>query len=599
MIKSAMTLPDVLSHYEGRVRELQAGMFNARWHSNVAAVVMAVAVAAFFMLGFYAFRHRISFLWLALPLPLAVISALRYRLIRDSGYRMSRLRSFYERAVQRVQGEWVGTGVTGEEFTAPDHVYATDLNILGRGSLFELLCIARTSIGQRGLATFLLETPSLQETLFRQDAVRELQTRVDLREQVASLGKFEFLESKSSTFETWLLSPTLSYSQTLRTLILITSTLLAAMVIAGLLGLIPWINVAICISPLIVFHSCVGLIFRNRVNKMQEWCLPISVETQVLREGLRLLGRGQFQSPKLGQLSEQVGNASHAVHKLERLLSALNERNKEWFYGPSLLLMVGTQMCMAVEQWRKEHELSLRVWLQAWAEFEALNALAAYAYENPANTFPEFASGEVCFEARALGHPLLSHSSCIVNDVTLNQTNRFYVVSGSNMSGKSTLLRAIGINAVLAFAGSPVQASALRMSRLSVFASISIVDSLLNGTSRFLAEMERLRRTIESASKMPVLFLVDEIFSGTNSRDRRIATEAVVRTLVERGAIGALSTHDLLICEIGCSETLHGTNVHMGAREGGGPLDFDYRLKQGVKEEANALAIARMAGVPV
>jgi DNA mismatch repair ATPase MutS len=165
------------------------------------------------------------------------------------------------------------------------------------------------------------------------------------------------------------------------------------------------------------------------------------------------------------------------------------------------------------------------------------------------------------------------------------------------MSGKSTLLRAIGLNAVLAFAGAPVRAAALRISGLTLFASLSIVDSLLNGKSRFMAEVDRLRRTIESARNRSVLFLIDEIFSGTNSRDRRIAAEAVVRTLVDRQAIGALSTHDLALCEIADSENSAGINVHMGS--GGGPLDFDYRLKPGATNEANALAIARMAGVPV
>jgi len=254
---------------------------------------------------------------------------------------------------------------------------------------------------------------------------------------------------------------------------------------------------------------------------------------------------------------------------------------------------------MAIENWRIEHRIALRIWLDTWAEFEALSALANYAYENPENTFPEFSAEEAKFEAVALGHPLLSSESCVRNDIQLNRECRFYVVSGSNMSGKSTLLRAIGLNAVLAFAGAPVRAQALRLTPLSVFASLSIVDSLLNGTSRFLAEVERMRQTLEAAAGASVLFLVDEIFSGTNSRDRRVAAEAVVRTLVNRGAIGALSTHDLALSEIADLEELHGTNVHTGSRDSGEPMDFDYLLKPGVTKEANALAIARMAGVPV
>ena len=168
------------------------------------------------------------------------------------------------------------------------------------------------------------------------------------------------------------------------------------------------------------------------------------------------------------------------------------------------------------------------------------------------------------------------------------------------MSGKSTLLRAIGLNAVLALAGAPVRARSLRLGQLSVWASMSVVDSLLDGKSKFLAEIERLRQTLQAAEgDKPVLFLVDEIFSGTNSPDRRVAAESVVRTLVSRGAIGALSTHDIALTEIAAKEGLRGMNVHMGSKGAGDPMDFDYRLKPGVTKESNALAIARMAGVPV
>jgi DNA mismatch repair ATPase MutS len=315
-----------------------------------------------------------------------------------------------------------------------------------------------------------------------------------------------------------------------------------------------------------------------------------------LREGLQLLEAEQFQSAKLRQISEEVRNASRSIQKLERLLRALELRNKDvWFYGPSLALLAGTQLCMAVEKWRRKHGESLRAWLAAWAEFEALNALAAYGYENPDHTFPELVENEACFAALDLGHPLLPQASCVANDIQLNHESPFYIVSGSNMSGKSTLLRSVGLNAVLAFAGAPVRASNLRLSGLSIFASLSIVDSLLNGKSKFLAEVDRLRQAIQSAvPNRPVLFLVDEIFSGTNSRDRRIAAEAVVRTLVERGAIGALSTHDLALTEMAGA-----VNVHMGSRSEGDPMDFDYRLKPGVTTESNALAIARLAGVPV
>ncbi len=590
-----MTFQDVVLPYEGRLLELQAALTQLRWPQALAAGMLTIALGLFLALSLYAFRGQLSFLWPSLPIPVAAASARRLRQARQSKSRLWRLKRFYDRAIERVQGNWVHAGSTGEEFNQPSHVYASDLNLFGEGSLFQMLCIARTSIGRRGLANYLLEAPALEETLLRQEAVRELKERTDLREKVATLGEFEFLESRHDTFDNWLNSSRLSFPRPLPAIAAMTSALLAAIVIAGLLGVVPWMDVAIWISPLIAFHTATGLVFRRRVNRMSESLRAVSIETSVLRDGLQLLETEQFRSAKLRLLSERVRDSSQSVRKLERLLDALGQRDKEWFAGPSRLLLAGTQLCLAVERWKRRHGPALRTWLEAWAEFEALNALAAYGYENPENSFPEIADGPACLQASELGHPLLPRNSCVANDIELSIESPFYIVSGSNMSGKSTLLRAIGLNAVLAFAGAPVRARALRLSGLSIFASLSIVDSLLNGKSKFLAEVDRLRQAIESAVPgRPVLFLVDEILAGTNSRDRRIAAEAVVRTLVNQGAIGALSTHDLALTEIAGA-----VNVHMGSKTDGDPMDFDYCLKPGVTTESNALAIARLAGVPV
>lgn len=568
--------------YESRMGQLQVGLTQARFHGTLAAVLLGLALAVLVMLSLLAFDQRIPLLWVSIPIALAAASGHRLRHCWHSQYRMGRLQHFYGRAIQRVTGKWAGNGANGDEFCDEDHVYARDLNIFGEGSLFEMLCTARTAIGRRGIADYLLKAPSVEETMSRQEAVLELREQVDLRERVALLGKFEFFESQWKTFAEWLDLPTVSFSKSLRIAAFITSTLVAGTVVLGMVGLVHWISVAIWIAPLVAFHSVVGLLFRNRVNRMIVWLRPVSFETQVLREGLRLLEESQFQSLKLRQIASQVRGSAKLVGRVEPLLNALNERTKEWFYGPFLLLLVGTQLCMAIEHWRSEHGAALRVWLDAWAEFEALNALANYAYENTENTFPEFSNEGTKFEAEGLGHPLLSRASCVTNDVQLNRESRFYVVSGSNMSSKSTLLRAIGLNAVLAFAGAPVRARVLRLSRLSVCASLSVVDSLLNGKSKFMAEVDRLRQTIQVALEgESVLFLIDEIFGGTNSRDRRVAAEAVVRTLVNRGAIGALSTHDLALSEIAASD-LCGVNVHTGSRDGSDPMDFDYRLKPGV-----------------
>jgi ABC-type multidrug transport system fused ATPase/permease subunit len=595
-----LTIQDILIQYQSRLRNLETAISQARVHSNIAEAALVVAFAMFLILGVWAAGRQIA-PWLPLvPVPVTLASARRYRIERQSRYRSSRLAQLYRRAIDRIGGNWSGSGATGEEFSLSEHAYASDLNLFGEGSLFELLSTARTAVGRKGLAGYLLAAPPVSEIVERQQAIAELRTRTDLRERVALLGDFDLQETKWETFAEWLDSPRAAFSRMFRMAALVSSTLLATLLLGGLTALIPWPRVAVGAAPLLAFHSVAGLINRRRVNRAIEWVRPLSAETQVLRGGLRLLEETEFASPKLRRLSAQARHAWPTVRRLERFVNALHERNKEWFYLPSLALLIGTQLLAAIEDWRTKHGAQLTVWLDAWAEFEALNSLANYAHENPENTVPEFVSDSVRFEADALGHPLIPDDSCVRNSVRLNDDSRFLVISGSNMSGKSTLLRAIGLNAVLACAGAPVRARSLRLSRLDVCASLSVVDSLAAGKSKFLAEIDRLRHAIESASSgAGVLFLVDEILSGTNSGDRRIAAEAIVRTLLGSGAIGAVSTHDLALTEIADLDELYGVNVHMGSYPGGGPLDFDYVLRPGPSRESNALAIARLAGVPI
>ncbi|HEY1212986.1 MAG TPA: hypothetical protein VGE93_05070 [Bryobacteraceae bacterium] len=276
------------------------------------------------------------------------------------------------------------------------------------------------------------------------------------------------------------------------------------------------------------------------------------------------------------------------------------QRDKEWFYIGSRALLAGTQAFLAIEKWRLEHTQHTRRWLSVWREFEALMALAGYAHEHPDNTFPRFSGTEKILEGENMAHPLLAADGCVRNRVSLQQQTRFYVISGSNMAGKSTLLRTIGLNAVLAYAGAPVCATAMVLSHFEICASLAVQDSLLEGKSKFLAEIDRLKTALAvPAERGPVLFLIDEILSGTNSKDRRIAAEAILRELIRRGAVGALSTHDLALTELASLKDLHGVNMHMGSEDDSEPLRFDYILKPGVTRESNALAIARLAGVPV
>ena len=587
------------TQYETTRSHVQADVDRAEGANSTSMRALIGSIALFGLFLYQAAHRAVPFWCVALTIPAITASGWWHGKNRDKWLRLIRLRGFYDRALARVENRWHGKGFTGEEFRIAHHVYDSDLQALGKGSLFELVCTARTGIGRRRLAEYLLRPCGINEAKARQEAVRELTPESELRERVALLGRFDFQESSWEVFSEWIGERPQTAPQWLRIAMLASVVGLAAIALAGFTTSIPGAALAQWIGPLLAFRMGIAWFFRKRTTALNAAANRIGVEIGVVREGLELIAGLRLNSAKLAAIQRRLsdGHAAPTLGKLERLTNALTQCEKPQFDLFSQALNLRTQICFEIEQWKLRHAGHLAEWIDAWGEFEALVAISCYAAEHPEDAFPEFVEGGASFVARGLGHPLIPAAACVRNDVVLDARNRFYVVSGSNMAGKSTLLRSIGLSVVLANAGAPVRASVLRLTRLELFASLSIVDSILEGKSKFLAEVERVRKMLEAARQAPVLFLIDEILSGTNSRDRRIASEAVVRGLVGSGALGALSTHDLALTEIAELEGLGGSNVHMGARAGDDPMDFDYLLKPGVTRETNALAIATMMGV--
>jgi DNA mismatch repair ATPase MutS len=292
--------------------------------------------------------------------------------------------------------------------------------------------------------------------------------------------------------------------------------------------------------------------------------------------------------------------ASRAIARLDLLDQLLDARRNQLFAPIGAALLFTTQVAFAVDAWRARHGPALRRWIEAVGELEALASLAGQAYEHPADAWPELVEGPPRFVARAAGHPLLAEPRCVRNDVRLDEAQRVLVVSGSNMSGKSTLLRTVGSNAVLALAGAPVRAAQLRLAPMALGASIRLNDSLQEGHSRFYAEIRRLRQIVDAtAGPLPVLFLLDEVLHGTNSHDRRIGAQAVVRSLVARGAVGLVTTHDLALAQLAESPELHAANVHFEDELREGRMHFDYRMRPGVVTRSNAIELMRAVGLEV
>lgn len=591
----------VFSSYSNRLSSLstELGVVQAARHRAVLVMAAGLCVGAL-MLGLVAAHHAVAFAWWALPLLGVGFGVARY--LRSGAWwrEMERRREYFERGVRRVTAAWQGEGRTGAEFAREEHLYQNDLNVVGEGSLFELLCTTRSEFGAERLADYLLEPVSLDESRRRQEAVRELREGAWLREEMDLLGDFRAENCGSSVFEAWLEMPAVASPAALRRLLLLSSV---CTVVIGLgmlshaLALGVWLPL---MFALIAMHLLVAGFYLRRVRPRLGQLRRLTNAFTILEQGLALMEKQEYQSPKLREMVNGLRSqrASSHLKGLERLIRLVEEREKDAFHYIAFLLAGGTQLVLAVDHWRGAHEQHFRGWVDAWAEFEALQAMAGYAFEQQGTVFPELVDGDAVFEAVGLGHPLLAAKRCVCNDVVLNAASRFYLITGSNMAGKSTMLRTIGLNAVIALAGGPVRASSARLSRLTVCASLAVTDSLLEGRSKFLAEVARLSESIaRSRAGEPVLFLIDEILSGTNSKDRSEATEAVVRMLVGHGAVGAVSTHDLALSRIVDDASVTGVLVHMESDNPDDPLDFDYLLKPGVSRRSNALAIVRMMGI--
>jgi hypothetical protein len=531
---------------------------------------------------------------------------LRIRRIRD---RLMRLLHHYELALGRVNGTQIQSGHLGEEFRTAAHLYDHDLSILGPDSLFGLLATVRTGVGRQGLANALLHLPTggnaSNEIAERREVIRELTPRSDLREDIALLGTSRFQEVAANFFDNWLEpgAEKEEFHAVLRPTLYITSSLVVFLIFLGLTGLVAWAPLRPNLLAVLAIQGAIAISIRRRVVAILESASRLANQVEMFRDGLTLLQAETYTSPRLQSLqnaSRSPLNAIPVIAALQRQLVVVEQRTKEWFLIPSLLLCAGTHAAISIANWKRDHAAEMKRWLAAWAEFETLNALATYAYEHPDNIYPEILTNKSSvFEASDLRHPLLP-ASAVGNNVCLNEQASLYLISGSNMAGKSTLLRTLGLNAVLASLGLPICASSARLSPFTIGAAIALSDSLAEGKSKFLAEVERLHSILQAAqtpTSQPVLFLIDEIFSGTNSLDRRVAANSVARSLVANGAIGALSTHDLTLTEMADDPALRATNVHMASPNPADPLAFDYILKPGINQTSNALAILHMMGL--
>jgi hypothetical protein len=597
MEKTTQAADEPVELYAKRLKQLQgeqaADRMLERRLGYAKVIVASIAILSAIVLLYYSKLLWILLLPVAVFLWMAVWHENRLRRIR---WRQRAL-TFFEHGMARIQDRWAGTGQTGDRFLDEAHPYARDLDLFGKASLFELLCTARTRAGEQALATWLLSAAPVAEVEARHGAVLDLKGRVKLREDLFCLGESVRAGVHPEKLAKWGEQQPILKSTRVR---LVTSLLgiiwIAAMVGWGLLG---WGTLALAISALNLAWS--HRIYQ-RLDAAADAIEEAAHDLDILAGVLRIIDEARFSALRLTEIQGRVKHEDYApadmILKLNRIVNYIESRRNPALRLFDVLMFWNVQCVFLAESWQQKYGAHIRGWLDAVGEFEALTALAGYAFEHPDDILPEFVERGPLLEAEGITHPLLPIGKAVRNDVKLGGQLQLIVLSGPNMAGKSTFIRSLGINVVLAQCGAPVRARALRLSPLAVAASICVLDSLSGGTSRFYAEIRRLKVAEDlSGGPVPVFFLMDELLSGTNSHDRLEGTKLVVQSLIDRGAIGIVSTHDLALAEI--PATLHGRamNCHFEDRIEDGKLIFDYKIMPGVVKTSNALELMRSIGL--
>lgn len=514
--------------------------------------------------------------------------------------------AFYTDGLARIEDRWSGSGKASQRFRDSAHSYSDDLDVFGVGSLFDLISGARTPVGEDRLASWLSAPATPQQIRERQARVSALGPEIDLRERIATVNAAAGprLLMPERLIE-WAEAPSV-LPGTLRPLVILLALVFVGAAWHALAGGRAWPLIALAVVNL----AMLGWLMKPAAAVVE------GLSSATMSAGLDLLAKviaeiegASFQDPALAGLAAQLKGtasgdaASRGIARLARVSDWADSRHNVFARLLEIPALFTVQAGFGAEAWRARDGARLRAWVGVVGEMEALLSLAGYAYEHPDDRFPEIiepADGEAVYDATEVAHPLIPRVVAVRNTISLGSSPQVLIVSGSNMAGKSTLMRTIGLNAVLALAGAPVRAQRMRLSPLVLGTCLRHTDSLREGRSGFFTEVLRIRQVcdlLEGSGR--VLFLFDELLSGTNSKDRRTAAEALLRMLVTRRAIGVVTTHDLALTEIAVILPKAVRNVHLQDHVENGQMRFDYKLRDGVITQSNALELMRMIGLDV
>jgi len=567
---------------------------------------LSIARLAVFAGGLVLFAVLLSFsviaaiLTLAGALVLFIWLVIKYETTEKNRKRYLHLKEINGQELKCLDGDFSGFR-TGEEYIEKDHPYSYDLDIFGKASLFRYICRTTSRPASDRLAEYLKNPAPLSEILLRQEAVAELQPLTDWRQELMILGYVNAgAGNDPAPLMQWLSSEDL-FRKTGREIII--TGCLSLMAMASVISVIAGIPAGILAPALGVNFIYYFTRFR-RISKLQEQVSRSSDLLKAYSAIIRLLENRNLTSPLLQKMQSAFRDdipASDHIRQLSKLVGRLDWRLNMLISGPlNMLFFTDIHFCLALERWKRRHASRIPGWFASMAEFEVLASFANMAFNNPGWVYPLVTEDYFVFRAEEMGHPLINAGKRISNGFATEGAGKAIIVTGSNMSGKSTFLRTCGVNAVLAFSGAPVCASSFTVSLVRLHSSMRISDSLEENISSFYAELRRLRAIISGAESDPKVFLLlDEILRGTNSDDRYTGSVALIKQLIGYGTMAMVATHDLRLAGLEHELPQSIENYHFDVKVNDEELFFDYLLTPGICSSFNASLLMKKMGIMV
>jgi hypothetical protein len=511
-----------------------------------------------------------------------------------------------EEGLNRLEDNWSEFPVTGEEFLDRSKPHLSDLNIFGKNSLFQMIQFASTRWGREELAKWLTECHDFSEIENRQKGVMELSHSISFRQHLLLEGRMVCSTLDPEKFIEWTKSP--SFLTDKKWILFLRKFLVTTTFISLLL------NLAEIIPPFWIGSLFLQfLIFVLTVSKCRAYYLPALNKESIFlayAKMFKIVEQKKMHSSLLCDLQRVLRNnktsISQQMEQLEKINHNLSLCFSSLYPFINILLLWDIHFLYKLEIWKENMASHISPSFNALAIMEAISSLAGFAYDNPQYKYPEITNESLPLSTKNIGHPLIPAKERVSNDFEIRQIGKLAIVTGSNMSGKSTFIRTVGINVILAFAGAPVAAETLSLRPCRIMTCIQVEDSLKLHTSHFYAEVKGIKNILDSVfiqknneSPLPVLYIIDEIFSGTNTKERLYASKGIILKLAGANCYGILTTHDLDLVELE-KESSYIENYHFTDNVSNeGEMVFDYKIKSGPVTSTNALKVLEMAGIKI